>query len=438
MTYQQTLDYLYTAAPLFQQQGAAAYKPGLQTTHALDAHFAHPHRHYPTLHVAGTNGKGSCAHTLAAILQAGGLRVGLYTSPHLRDFRERIRINDEPIPEQRVVDFVARERDFFEPLAPSFFELTTALALQYFAESRVDAAVIEVGLGGRLDSTNIITPQLSLITNISLEHTDLLGDTLAAIAAEKAGIIKPGVPALIGEALPETRPVFEAVARKVCAPLTFAEEQPEVLDARTLPDGTMQYATRTYGTVCGQLSGDCQARNANTILRALPLLRNTPLAKAITPESVRRGFAEVCALTGLEGRWQILRRSPTLVCDTGHNAGGWAYLSRRLHHIAAEGELHIVFGMASDKDVATVLSLLPKQAHYYWAQASVRRALPADELARLATQAGLPAAATYASVPEAVRAALRAASPEATLFVGGSSFIVADLLSHEDCIKDNA
>ena len=336
------------------------------------------------------------------------------------------------------MDFIARERAFFEPLAPSFFELTTALALQYFAESRVDVAVIEVGLGGRLDSTNIFTPQLSIITNISLEHTDLLGDTLAAIAAEKAGIIKPGVPALIGEALPETRPVFEDAARKACSPLTFAGDQPEVLAAQAMPDGTMQYATRTYGRITGQLSGDCQARNANTILCALPLLRDTPLASAINRESVRRGFAEVCTLTGLEGRWQILRRCPTLICDTGHNAGGWAYLSRRLHRLAAEGELHIVFGMAADKDVSAVLALLPKQAHCYWTQASVRRALPAGELACLAAKAGLPAAVPYPSVPAAVKAALRSASPDATLFVGGSSFVVADLLSHEDCIKDNA
>lgn len=429
MTYEQTLEYLYAVAPMFQQQGAEAYKPGLGTTHALDAHFDHPHRSYPVIHVAGTNGKGSCAHTLAAILQAGGLRVGLYTSPHLRDFRERIRVQGEMIPEQRVVDFVAQERDFFTQLSPSFFELTTALALLHFRESLVDVAVIEAGLGGRLDATNIVSPILSLITNISLDHTALLGDSLSAIAMEKAGIIKPATPCVVGEALPETRAVFTRAASEAGTEVIFAEDKPEVLAAQPITAGGMLYTTRSFGEIRGELSGVWQVRNANTVLTAVNLLRHTPLSRALSDEGVRRGFAEVGRLTGLEGRWQVLQQSPTLICDTGHNPGGWAYLGEQLGTMAREGDLHVVLGMAADKDVESVLEKLPRQATYYWTQASVRRAMPASQLRSLGDRLGLRAAGTYPDVPSAVRAALTAAPPSGTLFVGGSSFVVADLLT---------
>ena len=265
MNYKETINYLFNAAPLFQQVGGKAYKEGLSNTHILDEHFQHPHTQYTTIHVAGTNGKGSCAHTLAAMLQHHGLKVGLYTSPHLVDFRERIRVNGVMMPEDYVVRFVEEERAFFEPLHPSFFELTTALAFKYFAEEKVDVAVIEVGLGGRLDCTNIITPCLSVITNISFDHTQFLGDTLAKIASEKAGIIKTNVPVVIGETNEETRPVFQNKAMEVKAPITFAEDEAEILTSTLTTDGLRLYQTRNFGELRGELTGECQIKNANTI-----------------------------------------------------------------------------------------------------------------------------------------------------------------------------
>src|SRR5574344_1632589 len=271
MNYSETLNYLYTRVPMFQKIGSAAYKEGLENTHILDEHFGHPHRQFPTIHVAGTNGKGSCSHTLAAVLQSSGYKVGLYTSPHLRDFRERIRINGEPVPEQYVVDFVTSEKEFFEPLYPSFFELTTALAFKYFAEQKVDVAVIEVGLGGRLDCTNIITPVVSIITNISFDHMQFLGNTLAAIASEKAGIMKKNIPVVIGETVPETKPIFVAHAKEVGAPIYFAEEERQVEGMQLESDG-LCYQTKEYGSLHGQLGGLYQAKNTATVLTAIHLL----------------------------------------------------------------------------------------------------------------------------------------------------------------------
>ena len=268
MTYEETLNYLYHAAPLFQNIGAGAYKAGLSTSHALDEHFGHPHRKFRSLHVAGTNGKGSTSHTLAALLQGLGYRVGLYTSPHLVDFRERIRVNGRPIPRQRVVDFVEQERSFFEPLAPSFFELTTALAFAYFAEEEVDFAVIEVGMGGRLDCTNIISPELCVITNISLDHTQFLGDSLEKIAAEKAGIIKPGVPVVVGQTTPGTRKVFAQAAASVNAPIFWSEEEGRVVEAEYV-DGKYHYITKDWGAVVGELGGAYQIYNTRTLLSAI-------------------------------------------------------------------------------------------------------------------------------------------------------------------------
>lgn len=430
MTYDETIHYLYTSTPLFQNQGAGAYKPGLQTTHALDAHYEHPHREFLTLHVAGTNGKGSCCHTLAAILQAAGLKVGLYTSPHLVDFRERIRINGRMIPSDYVVEFVEQGRAFFEPLHPSFFELTTAMAFRYFADEKVDVAVIEVGLGGRLDCTNIITPLVSIITNISFDHTQFLGDTLAAIASEKAGIIKQGVPAVVGECCAETRPVFKRAAEAVGTQVAFAEDAPEVLSSSLTPEGKRLYQTQSFGTFEGELAGDCQVKNTNTLLTAIKLLRNTRLGEAFTEENVHRGFADVCEANGLMGRWQTLCTSPRIICDTGHNLGGWNYLGRQLQAIPASA-LHIVFGMANDKDINHVLEQLPRHAKFYWAQASVVRSLRKDEILQLAQKQGLQGT-SYDTVAEAYHAARAAAKPEDTIFVGGSSFIVSDLLSLPD------
>lgn len=423
MNYAETIEYLYRAAPLFQNIGAGAYKEGLETTKILDQHFGHPHRQYDCIHVAGTNGKGSTSHTLAAILQAAGLKVGLYTSPHLVDFRERIRVNGVPIPEQRVVDFVAQERALFEPLHPSFFELTTALAFTYFAEAQVDVAVIEVGLGGRLDCTNIITPLVSVITNISLDHTQFLGHTLAQIAREKAGVIKTNVPVVIGQVLEETRPVFESIASQHAAPIHFAEEA-NLLAANRTVQGEWEYETRDYGTFRGSLNGACQDQNARSVLTALRALPDR-YQRLLSSDVVQRGFTEVIQLTGLRGRWEILSQQPLTICDTGHNLDAWRYLGPQLD--ALPRPLHIVFGASGDKDVAHILNLLPHRARYYFTQASVQRALPVEHLSTQATAAGLQGAA-YHDVTSAIEAALTAAHPEDAIFIGGSSFVVADAL----------
>ncbi|HIY87434.1 MAG TPA: bifunctional folylpolyglutamate synthase/dihydrofolate synthase [Candidatus Bacteroides pullicola] len=415
MDYQATLDYLYNSAPMFQQVGAGAYKEGLANTWALDEHLGHPHRSYRTIHIAGTNGKGSCSHTLAAILQEAGYRVGLYTSPHLLDFRERIRVNGQPVPEEYVIRFVEKERAFFEPLHPSFFELTTAMAFRYFADAGVDVAVVEVGLGGRLDCTNIIRPDLCIITNISLDHVQFLGDTLAKIAGEKAGIIKPGIPVVIGEATPETRPVFARRAEETGAPIHFAEEE----------------AVRDYPDMEFELKGLYQAKNRRTLLAALPLLQEA--GYRIREEHIRNGFARVTELTGLMGRWQKLQEHPMLVCDTGHNVGGIQYIAEQLRRQTCR-QLHIVIGMVNDKDVRGALALLPHEAVYYFTQASVKRALPAEQLARLAAEAGLEGE-VYPDVASAVRAAQEKSLPEDFIFVGGSTFIVADLLAGRDALN---
>lgn len=427
MTYTETIEYLYSAAPLFQNVGGAAYKEGLSTTLLLDAHFGHPHRKFRSIHIAGTNGKGSCAHTLAAMLMHHGFRVGLYTSPHLIDFRERIRVDGEMIPEQFVIDFVEKERSFFEPLHPSFFELTTLLAFKYFAESKVDVAVVEVGLGGRLDSTNIITPELSIITNISLDHTQFLGHSLQAIAGEKAGIIKPGVPVIIGETLPETRPIFFQKALALGAPIVFAEEMGEVVSFRRTAENFLHYETRSFGHIVGELAGDCQVRNTSTILAAAHLLRNS---FGIEKDDVKYALRNVCQATGLMGRWQKLGERPTVVCDTGHNLGGWEYISSRLESLCATfSKVHVVFGMAADKDVSKVLSLLPHAAAYYWTQASVRRALSALELKRLGASFSLEGE-SFSFVAQAYETAVASASKSDFIYIGGSSFVVADLLKH--------
>jgi dihydrofolate synthase/folylpolyglutamate synthase len=430
MTYQETLHYLYTCAPMFQQVGSSAYKEGLDNTLTLDAHFGHPHRSFRSVHIAGTNGKGSCSHTLAAILQKAGYKVGLYTSPHLRDFRERIRINGVPVDEQYVIDFVAKEKSFFEPLHPSFFELTTAMAFKYFAEQHIDVAVVEVGLGGRLDCTNIIRPDLCIITNISFDHMQFLGNTLAAIASEKAGIIKKDVPVVIGETTPESRPVFVEKAAEVHSPIVFAEEESPLLYIAGAAEG-IEYMTSPYGSLHGELGGLYQLKNTNTLLTALPLLMKA--GYHITEEAVRDGFAQVCELTGLEGRWQRLQSHPTMICDTGHNVGGISYIVEQLKHQHYR-KLHIVFGMVNDKDISGVLALLPREAQYYFTRAVVKRALPEDELMRLAHQAGLQGK-SYPDVPTAVRAAQKNSLPEDFIYVGGSSYIVSDLLTSREALN---
>lgn len=424
MNYQQTVQYLFDSTPVFEKIGVGAYKEGLSTTLALDEHLGHPHHRFATIHVAGTNGKGSVSHTLAAILQKSGRRVGLFTSPHLVDFRERIRVNGKCVSKQFVVEFVERHRHFFEPLHPSFFELTTAMAFHYFAQEQVDIAVIEVGLGGRLDCTNIITPLLSVITNISLDHTQLLGNTRAAIAGEKAGIIKPGVPVVVGEADEETRPVFEEAAHKVGAPIFFAEDHSLVERTEEGPDNSILYHTRTYGLIHGQLGGSYQMKNTETILRAVERLRETPFT--VTDEEVRQGFADVCPSTGLMGRWQQLREHPTVICDTGHNVGAWQHLSRQLKAQECQ-HLRIVFGMVDDKDIHTVMGMLPKEAILYYTRADSKRAIPETTVQDIGRRQGL-AGNAYPTVAQAFESALADASDDDLIFVGGSSYVVADLL----------
>ena len=430
MTYQETITFLYNSAPLFQNIGKGAYKEGLSNTHALDKHFNHPHRKFRTLHVAGTNGKGSCSHTLAAVLQAAGYKVGLYTSPHLVDFRERIRVNGGMISEQFVIDFVEQHRAFFEPLHPSFFELTTAMAFHYFAEQQVDVAVIEVGLGGRLDCTNIIAPDLTVITNISFDHVGFLGDTLAKIAYEKAGIIKSHTPIIIGEHNDETRPVFEAEAAKKSAPIIFAQDTPTIVSKESYFDYDI-YETTSYNNLQVALRGYCKEKNVNTLLHAIGEMQR--MGYNIDEKAVRKGFIHVCQLTGLMGRWQQLLASPRLICDTGHNIGGFQYIVPQILAQPCK-QLRIVFGMVNDKDINGVLALMPKHATYYFTRASVARTLPSLELQALATKHGLHGA-TYPNVAEATQAALAEADKEDFIYVGGSSFIVADLLAEWEKIS---
>lgn len=425
MNYQETLNYLYNSTPVFEHVGAVAYKEGLQNTLALDKHFNHPHTNFKTIHIAGTNGKGSCSHSLASILQEAGYKVGLYTSPHLVDFRERIRVNGQCISKERVVKFVKDERKFFEPLHPSFFELTTALAFKYFDEQKVDIAIIEVGLGGRLDCTNIISPILSIITNISFDHTQFLGDTLAKIAAEKAGIIKKGVHVIIGEANEETRLVFQSKANEVNSDIVFAEDNAIVTSSSPIVDGGRRYNLSNNSTLVGELSGDYQERNMNTILCACNILKQMNIIK--NDDIIAKGLTNICKNTGLLGRWQTIQNNPTVVCDTGHNVGGWNYLAPQIKRQQCN-QLRIVFGMVDDKDINSVMFLLPKNAIYYWTQAESKRSIKAERVAEIAIKHDLRGE-IFDNVEVAYTKALQDSNKDDFVFVGGSSYIVADLLT---------
>jgi dihydrofolate synthase/folylpolyglutamate synthase len=437
MTYQETCEFLYSQMPMFERQGASGYKEGLENSHTLDQHFGHPHRQFHSIHVAGTNGKGSCAHTLAAILQSCGFRVGLYTSPHLVDFSERIRINGRPISEEYVIDFVENEKQFFGPLNPSFFEVVTAMAFKYFADRKVDIAVIEVGMGGRLDCTNIITPILSVITNIGMDHTQFLGNSLELIAIEKAGIIKQGVPVVIGETVPETRPVFEAMASSLKAPITFAEDQQEIISVG-YSNKRMEYHTNNFGILHGELTGIYQEKNTNTVLCAVKMLEKLGFMHGVScspgvecqNREVKEGFRSVCQLTGLMGRWQIIKEAPIIICDTGHNVAGWQYLSRQINDVPCRRK-HIVFGMVEDKDVEGVLALLPKDATYYFTKSDNKRALSENVLKLYAQSHGLEGEC-YPNVEEAYNTARKNAQNGDFVFIGGSSYVVADFL--KNCI----
>ena len=426
MNYQETTEYLFKQLPVYQNVGGIAYKEGLDNSLALDEYLGHPHRKYKTIHVGGTNGKGSTSHLLAAILQQSGYKVGLYTSPHLVDFRERIRVDGEKISEQYVIDFVAKHKDSYETIQPSFFELTMMMAFEYFASQEVDIAVIEVGLGGRLDSTNIISPILSVITNISIDHVQFLGNTLEKIATEKAGIIKPNIPVVIGEAEGAVRHVFKEKARSVDAPIAFAQDMNLISESTKLDDGTWLFQAESYPNLKGELGGLPQIKNANTVLCCVDILRKQGIQ--ISMQAVYSGFGMVTRLTGLMGRWQIIQKcNPKIVCDTGHNVGGITYIVEQL---ASEkyNKLRIVFGMVNDKDVSHVLELLPKDAIYYFTKANIARAMNEEELKTLAATFGLNGK-SYTTVSNATKAALDEAAFDDFIFIGGSNFIVAEALN---------
>jgi dihydrofolate synthase/folylpolyglutamate synthase len=430
VTYSETLAYLYEQLPMFQRVGAAGFKKGLGNTLALAEALDHPERRFRSVHVAGTNGKGSSSHLLAAALQAAGYKVGLYTSPHLREFTERIRVNGQELPPDYLVEWVARWQPLFERVQPSFFEMCVALAFAYFAEQRVDVAIIEVGLGGRLDSTNIITPLVSLITNISFDHQALLGNTLPEIAGEKAGIIKPGVPVVVSQTQPEVAPVFEREAAAKLAHLVFADQiyqanftgEP-VPETGLRPVNVTQHGRPYLPNAELGLPGDYQQHNLPGVLATLDELR--ALGFRITEAAVRTGLRQVKQLTGLRGRWSIVGQRPLVVCDTGHNAAGLGMVMLQLQRVPHQ-RLHLVIGTVNDKDVAGMLALLPREATYYFCAANIPRALPAAELMQQAADLGLVGEA-YASVPTAVAAARAAAAPEDVVFIGGSTFVVAEV-----------
>ena len=430
MTYSETLTYLYEQLPMYQRVGAAGFKKGLGNTLALAEALGHPERRFRSVHVAGTNGKGSSAHLLAAALQAAGYKVGLYTSPHLRAFTERIRVNGQELPADYLVAWVARWRPLFARVQPSFFEMCVALAFDYFAEQRVDVAVVEVGLGGRFDSTNIITPLVSLITNISFDHQALLGNTLAEIAGEKAGIIKPGVPVVVSQTQPEVAAVFAREAAANLAHLVFADQVYQVtFAAEPAPEtGLRPLRVTQHGrpylpdAELG-LPGDYQQHNLPGVLATLDELR--ALGFRVTEAAVRAGLRGVTQLTGLRGRWSIVGRRPLVVCDTGHNPAGLALVVAQLRRLPHQ-RLHLVIGTVSDKDVAEMLALLPAEGTYYFCAAAIPRALPAAALAEQAAQLGL-AGRAYASVAAAVAAARAAAGPADVVFIGGSTFVVAEV-----------
>ncbi len=424
MTYEESIDYLYKSAPLFQNIGKGAYKPGLSTTYTLDEHFGHPHKKFKSIHIGGTNGKGSCSHFIASILQESGYKVGLYTSPHLLDFRERIKINGEMINEEYVCRFIEEERDFFEPLHPSFFELTTSMAFKYFADMGVDVAVIEVGLGGRLDCTNIITPELSIITNISKDHTNLLGSSKRSIAYEKAGIIKRNRPVVIGEFTGLTDKVFSSIARQLNSPLVYADRNSPIQDYTLYPDGKLGVVLPWFKVLYSPLGGIYQIQNLSTVLCSIEILKKRfPL---ISESSIESGIQKVVKNTGLRGRWEFIRKDPRVFCDTGHNVGCFEQLSRQLSSQKYR-KLRIVIGMVNDKDIDGVLSLLPRDAQYYFCQASVSRALAHEEMQSKGREHGL-FGNSYSTVIEAYNQALAESSSDDFIFVGGSTFVVADFL----------
>ncbi len=423
MTYPEVLQYLYDSLPMYQRIGKAAIKKDLTNTLALCQHLDNPQNKFKSIHIAGTNGKGSSAHSLAAVLQSAGYKTGLYTSPHLKDFTERIRINGVAISQEAVVAFVTDNRDVLENVKPSFFEMTVAMAFDYFAKEQVDIAVIEVGLGGRLDSTNVITPLVSLITNIGYDHTDMLGDTLAQIAYEKAGIIKTNVPVVVSERQEETTTVFVETARRQQSPLYFAQDYFRVEATDENKVSVYENEKMIFENISLALAGAYQVKNLPGILQMVALLRQQ--GWKIDRQAVATGLASVDVLTGLKGRWQILTYRPLTICDTGHNREAFVYITEQLRAIPYR-QLHMVLGFSADKDIDPVLELLPRQAHYYFCQAQVPRAMPVKVLKEKAGRMHLQGEA-FATVEAAIHQAQQQAGADDLIFIGGSNFVVAEI-----------
>ena len=429
MNYTQTLDFLFTSMPSFQRVGGDAYKPGLDRIASFCQHLGNPQRNYYTIHVAGTNGKGSVSHMLASILREAGYRTGLFTSPHLADFRERIRVDGEMIPKQKIVNFVDKHREKMLELDLSFFEMTAAMAFDYFDQSDVEVAVIETGLVGRLDATNLITPILSIVTNISLEHTEFLGDTIAKIAGEKAGIIKKSIPVVIGERNDAYNSVFETRAEELNSKVIYAEQEFLLNGIEHFDNDNQHFSVvRTRDNRAFELDldllGDYQCHNIITACAAADYLaEQTPLT--ISRRAFREGLASTVANTGFMGRWQVLAREPYTVCDTGHNADGMTYVAAQLEKLEAE-QLYAVIGFAKDKDMEKMMSLLPKRAHYIFTKASIERAKPVEDIAAVAEKLGL-SFECRATVKEAIEHARSMAQPTDAIFIGGSNFIVAEI-----------
>ncbi|MFC4721371.1 bifunctional folylpolyglutamate synthase/dihydrofolate synthase [Geojedonia litorea] len=405
MTYQDTVNWMFQQLPMFQNQGKSAYKSDLNNTILLAQQLNNPQHNFKSIHVAGTNGKGSTSHMLASILQVAGYKVGLYTSPHLKDFRERIKINGQCVSKAFVTAFIKRNKPFFEQHQLSFFEMTVGMAFDYFSKQKVDIAIIEVGMGGRLDSTNIITPLVSVITNIGLDHTQFLGDTISQIAKEKAGIIKPTVPVVIGETQPDTKSVFIEIAKKNNSEISFA-------------DKTIK---KVYKSA---LEGNYQSKNIKTVIETITQLNKSDFE--VEHEHIVRGLQHVKALTGLRGRWDVIHHQPKVICDTAHNKEGLSYVMEQLAKEKFK-KLHIVFGVVNDKNLKLIFPLLPKHAHYYFCKPNIQRGLDAEELKRQANENGLKGQ-SYFSVKEAYETALTNANSDDLIYVGGSTFVVAEII----------
>ena len=438
MDYQQTIQYLYTQLPMFTRDGASAFKADLHNTLELCKRLGYPQHKFKSVHVAGTNGKGSTSHMLAAVLQTAGYKTGLYTSPHLKDFRERIRINGQMIGEQTVIDFVAGHKEDFDEIGPSFFEMTVGLAFKVFAEEKVDIAIIEVGLGGRLDSTNIITPLLSVITNIGWDHMNMLGDTLQLIAAEKAGVIKPGIPVIIGENQPETARVFIEKAANEESNISFASDLWEIdqkskvksqkskndlLELNVIKNSPLTTHYSPF-TVYLDLTGSYQLKNVKTVLCAIDELRSQGFT--ITDNDIITALSQVKTLTGLHGRWETLSQNPLTICDTGHNPDGIEEVMKNIAAVDYQ-HLHFVIGMVNDKDITKVLTMLPKDATYYFCKPDIPRGLDAESL-KLKAESFALHGEFYASVKQALQSAQGNAGDKDLVFVGGSTFVVAEVV----------